>query len=232
MKLRTRKQTAVVCGGDYKGQPPHSRQKTNPAPLPAPSILAVAMPRPCHAGLAGLAALVTLLLGPTPAAAARRSLLEGASAAGFSLPRKMVASCRSREFIAGALEDKWCARAPPHAPPPAPRAPRAPRAVGHRARFRVFTTKGGVEDRRSRPALGRPSRASRRSVADSLFSARGTPRTTVRVYQDAYAGGTMAQAKLTGSLGKKYVSSWKETAAASGGTFDLAPGLVSHFHSE
>ena len=56
----------------------------------------------------------------------------------------------------------------------------------------------------------------------------------MRVYQDADAGAkaTKAQAVLTGSLGSKYVSSWKATAAASGGAFDQAPGLVSHFHSE
>ena len=35
---------------------------------------------------------------------------------------------------------------------------------------------------------------------------------------------------LTGSLGRKYVTAWKETAAASGGAFDQAVGLVSHFH--
>ena len=37
---------------------------------------------------------------------------------------------------------------------------------------------------------------------------------------------------LTGSLGRKYVTAWKETAALSNGAFDQAPGLVSHFHSE
>ena len=48
------------------------------------------------------------------------------------------------------------------------------------------------------------------------------------MYQDAYADGTAAQARLTGYLGKKYVDAWKETA---GSNFDPeAPGLVSHFH--
>ena len=36
---------------------------------------------------------------------------------------------------------------------------------------------------------------------------------------------------LTGKLGEKYVTAWKETAADSKGAFDPeAPGLVSHFH--
>jgi len=62
-------------------------------------------------------------------------------------------------------------------------------------------------------------------------AARGTPRTKVTVWQDAYKDGTAAQARLTGLLGKKYVDAWKATAAESDGAFDPeALGLVSHFH--